>query len=77
MEELKSSYVVKEADPHLFYSLLGSYQSRILGLCILRPDKELEDLQGELRVWFQKDRRRAQELIKQFPEIMSFITGQE
>jgi hypothetical protein len=76
-EELKSRYVVKEADPHLFYSLLGSYQSRFLGLCIIRSEDELEDLQGELRVWFQGDKRRAEEMIKQFPEIFSFDGDQD
>jgi len=46
-------------------------------MCFIRPDRDLEDLIGELRVWFQEDRRRAQELIKQFPEIMSFGIDQE
>ena len=76
-EELKSQYVVKEADPHLFYSLMGAYQSRILGLCIIRPDQKIVDLQGQLLVWFQGDKRRAKELIKQFPDIMSFGTDRE
>jgi len=76
-EELKSRYVVKEADPRLFYSLLGSYQSRILGLCIIRPEDKIEDLHGELCLWFQGDKRRAEEIIKQFPDIFSLESGQE
>lgn len=53
-----------------FKEAYPGYMIRMLGLRIILSEEQYEDMKGKLCIWFQGDKPRAEEPIKQFPEIM-------